>query len=772
MSPDNTSPEQPAASQPLASPAVGSQEESDAHCSTREAAQDVDDPSFSQDDSFAFASEGSIVYRDSETSAELASSIPAREDQISASDEPFTSYGRVLGDLATLTGPPTAASARSVSSPATVFDTRETQPTSDPARVAASHSPSKQGLNPAASSFTFRSFSSPASLPTGSMLDLQFGEILKNGKDSLGNLTPEAKVALGQLGLQPIPSLHGAPKFPYARNPSGVDLFHFSVAEEEPAFVPLEEVPDYQPRTMPLPLPGNSRYTRHGRLAQQRNISAPATLAFTQLVTETPGPPFAPKTVRAASAPTRRGGRSKKSQLETPPVSIPFSPPTPAPAPPIDYTHAVALEQARLAQQVQHAQIAQAQAESRQTFQQLVNNPLWPFTGTHAPSSACPTDAGIASLASTPYPIANTPVLDASPSTVPSTLRRRPSIVVGPDGQLNVVDSRALGQLAMQMNLGLGQPQPVSNFLSRTTSWETAASAVSQAHLSAAVGAYYPSHEETEDEIFGVLRPPSRAEQLDRRNRPSHHRSAKSTDITPQAAQSYLEKGRRSSAAAFVPHPGVKRKSSLAPSVSGSRNATGPARVPQTQARSSHSRRPSCVAIVEDAAPAQKLPPPPAATASTSFPPEHKTNKSRAFSDIGNAVSSAKVTSYAGQLDQQPRHISSPSVVHSRTVPQVKLEPPTPKKPSRQQKKGARATSVQVGKVTDSLTALNLAASTEQGRSTTPSAASDAYVTATEGDGDASGAGGSTGTSGWSRRRKRNWAKRKGAAGAVAPENA
>ncbi|BGP00126.1 Proteophosphoglycan ppg4 [Rhodotorula toruloides ATCC 204091] len=767
MSPDNTSPGRPTASQPSAAPVVSPQKERDPQRRVREATQDVEDSSFSQDDSFAFPSEGSIVYRDSETSAELASTMPT-EDQVVASDEPVASYGSVLGDLATLTGPPTTTSARSVSSPATVFDTREAQLDADAASVAAGQFTSKQGLNPAASSFTFRSFSSPASISTGSLLDRKFGEILETGKDSLGNLTPEARVALGQLGLQPIPSLHGAPKFPYARNPSGVDLFYFSVAEEEPAFVPLEQVPDYQPRTTPLPLPGNSRYTHHGRLAQQRNISAPATLAFTQLVTETPGPPLAPKTVRAASAPTRRGGRSKKSQPETPPVPTPFSPPTPAP--PVDYTHAVALEQARLAQQIQHAQIAQAQAESRQTFQQLVNNPLWPFTGTHTPS-VYPTDASIASFASTPYPIANTPVLDARPSPFPTPLRRRPSILVGPDGQVNVVDSSALEQLAMQMNLGLGQPQPVSTFSSRTTSWETAASAASQGHSGAAVGAYYPSYEETEDETPGVLRPPSRAEQLDRRNRPSHRRSAKSTDITPQAAQSYLEKGRRSSAAAFVPHPGVKRKSSLAPSVSGSRHATGPARMPQTQARSSHSRRPSYVAIAEDVPPAQQVPPPPASVSSTSFPPSHRTNKSRVFSDIGNAVSSAKVTSYAGQLDQQPRHISSPSVVHSRTVPQVKLEPPTPKKPSRQQKKGARTPSVQVEKVTDSLTALNLAASTEQGRSTTPSAASDAYVTATEGDGDASGAGGSTSTSGWSRRRKRNWAKRKGAAGATAGEN-
>ncbi|BGP32736.1 hypothetical protein JCM10296v2_004520 [Rhodotorula toruloides] len=768
MSPDNTSPARPAASQPSPAPGMSLQKEPDVQHNVRKAIHDVEESSFSQDDSFTFPSEGSIVYRDNDTSAELASTMPT-EHQVIAPDEPFTSYGSVLGDLATLTGPPTTSSAHSVSSPATVFDTKDAQSDVDVASVSPGHSPSRQGLNPAASCFTFRSFSSPASISTGSLLDRKFGEILETGKDSLGNLTPEAKAALGQLGLQPIPSLHGAPKFPYARNPSGVDLFYFSVAEEEPAFVPLEQVPDYQPRTTPLPLPGNSRYTHHGRLAQQRNISAPATLASTQLVTETPGPPLAPKTVRAASAPTRRGGRSKKSQPETPPVSTPLSPPTPAA--PVDYTHAVALEQARLAQQVQHAQIAQAQAESRQTFQQLVNNPLWPFTGTHTASNAFPMDASTTSFASTPYPIANTPVLDARPSPVPSTLRRRPSIVIGPDGHVNVVDSSALEQLAMQMNLGLGQPQPVSTFSSRTTSWETAASAASQAYSGAPTGFYYLSHEETEDETFGVLRPPSRSEQLDRRNRPSHRRSAKSTDIMPQAAQSYLEKGRRSSAAAFVPHPGVKRKSSLAPSISGPRNVTGPAKMPQTHALPSHSRRSSCVAIAEDAPPPQRVPPPPASVSSTSFPPAYKTNKSRPFSDIGNAVSSAKVTSYAGQLDQQPRHISSPSVIHSRKVPQVKLEPPTPKKPSRQQKKGAKTPSVQLEKVTDSLTALNLAASTEQGGSTTPSAASDAYVTATEGDGDATGAGGSTSTSGWSRRRKRNWAKRKGAAGATAGEN-
>lgn len=523
---------------------------------------------------------------------------------------------------------------------------------------------------------------------------------------------------------------------------------------------PLDQVPDYQPRTIPLPLPGNSRYTHNGRLAQQRNASAPATLGFTVLAPEpSPGPPIATQTVRAASSGTRRGGRSKKPQPVTPLASTPFSPPTPVPT--ADYAQAVALEQARLAQQLQHAQIAQAQAESRQAFQQLVNTPLWPFSAAPVPPMVyTPSVDHNNSFASPPYPITNTARFDSRPSDTSSTLRRRPSIVIGPDGEVRLIDSNAIEQLAAQTNLGMGQPQPASNLSSRSTSWETDAGDVD------AVPPYNPSHEETEDEAFGTLRPPSRAEQLDRRNRPSHRRSAKSTDVAPQAAQSYLEKGRRSSAAAFVPHPGVERKSTHAPATAGSRSTTGPAKMPQKHARPSHSRRGSRIAVAQNASAGQDVPPSPGPASSSAFPPFLKTHKGRAFSDIGNSVSSAKVTSYAVQLDQQPRHISSPSVIHSRTVPQFKLEPPTPKKPSGKQSKAAKTPSSHVEEVTDALTALNLASSTETERSTTPlSAVSEAYVTATEGDDEPSGAGGSASGR---RRRKRNWARRRDAAGAQA----
>ncbi|BGP25258.1 proteophosphoglycan ppg4 [Rhodotorula toruloides] len=762
MSTENVSPEGPPASQPLKGQIIDSQETMEAKGEGSEAERDAEDSLSSQDDSFAFSSQGSIVYRDSETSGEFAPSTSVVQDQTGASNETLTSYASVLGDLAALTGPQATPSARSVSLPTAMLTHahKETTPERDTNNIDEGHSPRKHWLNPAASSFTFRSVSLPASTSAGSVLDCKLGEILKTGKDSLGNLTNEAKVALGELGLQPIPSLHGAPKFPYARNPSGVDLFHFSVAEEDPAFIPLEQMPDYQPRTVPLPLPGNSRYTHHGRLAQQRNISAPATLAFTHFIPTTSStPPIAPKTARAASAPTRRGGRLKKSQPGTALASTHGSPPTPAPS--VEYIEIVALDQARLAQQVQHAQIAQAQTESRrQTFQQLVNNPLWPFVGSQIPTHVYTADVSNSPFAATPYPISTTPLPNAMPSLTPSTIGRRPSIVIGPDGQVNVVDSGTFDQFAMQMNFGFGQPPSTSTLSSRSTSWKTDASVSSQVYGGAAGETYYPLHDEAEDEMLGVPRPPTRAEQLARRTRPGHRRSTKSTDITPQAAQSYLEKGRRSSAAAFVPHPDVNRKSSPAPSTSSSRNVTGPAKMPQPHARPSHSRQSSCVVIAEDAPAEQKIPPPPppsaSPTSSTSFPPSRKAPKFRAFSDIGNSVSSAKVTSYAGQLDQQPRHISSPPVVHNRTVPQVKLEPPTPKKPSRKQSKGAKTPSVQVEKVTDSLTALKLAASTEQGRSTTPSVTSEAYVTATEGDGDPNAAGGPASPKGWSRRRKRN----------------
>lgn len=65
-------------------------------------------------------------------------------------------------------------------------------------------------------------FLTQSSLGPASAVSLlaRFHEIVKEGKDLIGELRLDAKVALADLGLKPIPSLHGSAQLPYARNPS------------------------------------------------------------------------------------------------------------------------------------------------------------------------------------------------------------------------------------------------------------------------------------------------------------------------------------------------------------------------------------------------------------------------------------------------------------------------------------------------------------------------------------------------------------------------
>lgn len=55
---------------------------------------------------------------------------------------------------------------------------------------------------------------------TGRVVLARFHSIIKDGKNMIGELRLDAKVALADLGLKPIPSLHGSALLPYARNPS------------------------------------------------------------------------------------------------------------------------------------------------------------------------------------------------------------------------------------------------------------------------------------------------------------------------------------------------------------------------------------------------------------------------------------------------------------------------------------------------------------------------------------------------------------------------
>lgn len=55
---------------------------------------------------------------------------------------------------------------------------------------------------------------------TGHVILARFHSIINDGKNMIGELRLDAKVALADLGLKPIPSLHGSALLPYARNPS------------------------------------------------------------------------------------------------------------------------------------------------------------------------------------------------------------------------------------------------------------------------------------------------------------------------------------------------------------------------------------------------------------------------------------------------------------------------------------------------------------------------------------------------------------------------
>lgn len=73
-------------------------------------------------------------------------------------------------------------------------------------------------LNPAASAFEFPAKIPIVEFPAGASFDF----IIVHGKNSVGDLSREARTALGKIGLKSIPSLHGPLSLPYARCPSCV----------------------------------------------------------------------------------------------------------------------------------------------------------------------------------------------------------------------------------------------------------------------------------------------------------------------------------------------------------------------------------------------------------------------------------------------------------------------------------------------------------------------------------------------------------------------
>ncbi|GAA5911784.1 uncharacterized protein JCM6883_001269 [Sporobolomyces salmoneus] len=129
-------------------------------------------------------------------------------------------------------------------------------------------------LSPSAQYFALPT---PARVSSSSRMDT-FEQIVALGKDEYGQLTPKAKEALARLGLKPVPSLHGPLNLPYARCASGIDAIVISDDAEGEQPWGDDDHDDSRPqRTLPLPLPGNSRYSQAGRLAM-RYSSAPGAL--------------------------------------------------------------------------------------------------------------------------------------------------------------------------------------------------------------------------------------------------------------------------------------------------------------------------------------------------------------------------------------------------------------------------------------------------------------------------------------------------------------
>ncbi|GAA5932241.1 uncharacterized protein JCM15063_001167 [Sporobolomyces koalae] len=143
-----------------------------------------------------------------------------------------------------------------------------------PSLIAIDEQTEPASLDPAARAFA------PPPRPEVDRISIAFQGIVVSGKNEFGNLTEPAKDALARLGLKPIPALHGPLNLPYARCASGVDAFlSGNDPDTDPWIGDANEggTSSRQQRTLPIPLPGNSRYTQAGRLVM-RYSSAPASM--------------------------------------------------------------------------------------------------------------------------------------------------------------------------------------------------------------------------------------------------------------------------------------------------------------------------------------------------------------------------------------------------------------------------------------------------------------------------------------------------------------
>lgn len=454
---------------------------------------------------------------------------------------------------------------------------------------------------------------------------------------------------------------------------------------------PVQPIPDHEieffanHRTVPLPLPGNARYTPTGRqvLAQQRrNVSAPAapvsdsnSLAVKAQATarrvvtapslsSKPDPTF-PSHGQPAM-PTTTSGHQHRRQPMMQQLHQQQS-----------YDEAFAT-QALLARHAQQIQLAQAQAQAQAQTQAVpFSSPLLsPFSPTSPPSSGSSHHVG------SPFPSLSTPYSFPFAGVIPSGLgyhlsaQRRPSIVVSPSGGVSFVDSNALLHLATQQGVDAsghagGSSGTGSGQSSRMTSYGTVPDtgvpdtgsseepAVSEDEQSAELAAFAASER--------GRRRPSRAEQLDRRRR-KHRPTLSDANIT---AHTYLEQGRRKSAMASFPPPGGRRRPSVASTEAPElRHASSGAAFPPNKDSSSGPDGPWRRASLAPESLATAYRPPQARRRSSLVPDQPAPSLS--LPDVGNVPSAGKSSAQV----QQQLHSTFQQPL---TAPVVQIEPPTPK---------------------------------------------------------------------------------------------
>ncbi|GAA5890750.1 hypothetical protein JCM8208_004983 [Rhodotorula glutinis] len=650
------------------------------------------------DDSVVFSSGGSVVYRPRQSDSSLISDfevLSVTESVAALNVDPAAPSSSSPSQVKA--GPPRACSA--VKPPPTVKGSPSSSARTRhaPAESATSRARTTSGpLNPAAAAFDAQRHPSGHESPRLAHVLIS---ILRSGKNANGDLTGDAKSSLAAHGLKPIPSLHGTSLLPYSRNPSGCDAFRFTVENDEHGFEPI---PDGEiefhasQRAVPLPLPGNARYTPAGRqvLAQQRRaVSAP----------------IAPESVMSGSsrqveAPPRRVVTAPVASSSTSEASTPSIGPSAASRAAMAVQQQQQQYQRSIMEQVQQTQ-ARDEAIARQAHlaQQLQQFQLaqsygqpGPFLPQHlSPYSSAQTSSSSASepVVAPFQPVAQPfsyPISSLSPSTVSSApygglqAQRRSSIVITPEGQIAFVDSATLLQLAGQQVAEAHEPVAVdSKSSSRMTSYGAVhemdsgeEQCLSEEGPDAHVAAFAAS--------TSGRRRPSRAEQLDRRRR-KHRPTLSDATVT---AQTYVEQGRRKSAMASFPPPGGWRRPSVASSLAPEpRHASGSA--------AAHSGTRSASISGGHAAMRTSLKPGDSLSASRSSEPyrppmvrrrspstsgsEHDysapfQDPSRVLSSIGNvppaSSSSAKVASHR---ELHATFQLPPS------APIVQVEPPTPK---------------------------------------------------------------------------------------------